>query len=80
MPCSGLWKRLPNLEIPGHKLNASGHVALTHGDGRFDMHLYMNAIPGVPGLSLMYGQFKLLDGAHSTERDLSAQIKGECWC
>lgn len=40
------------------------------------MQLFMNSIRGVKDLSLMYGYFKLLDGTHSTERDVYAVAKG----
>lgn len=52
-------------------------VTLHHEEGRFDMQLYMNSIPGVMDLSLVYGYFKLLDGPHSSERDVYSVAKGK---
>ncbi len=51
-------------------------VTLHHSEGRFDMQLYMNPLPGVTDLSIVYGYFKLLDGPYSTELDIYAVAKG----
>ena len=53
-----------------------GEVTLHHSEGRMDMQLYMNPVPGLADLSLVYGYFKLLDGSYSTERDVYAMAKG----
>lgn len=63
--------------VMNHSSVPSGHVVLTHSEGRFDMQLYMNAVRDVEGLSLLYGYFKLLDGSHSSERDIYSVAKGE---
>jgi hypothetical protein len=77
---AGDWRRMEDLP---HGLNASSGgepaapLSLQHQDGRFDMQLFMSALPGIPELSLVYGYFKLLDGMHSTDRDIYSIAKGQ---
>lgn len=58
------------------KHKPEGEVTLHHREGRVDMQLYMNPVPGLADLSLVHGYFKLLDGSYSTERDVYAMAKG----
>ena len=77
---AGSWARLPDLPAltgRNHSAGPPGHVTLNHKEGRFDMQLYMNSIADVSQLSLVYGYFKLLDGSHSSERDIYSVAKGE---
>jgi hypothetical protein len=53
-------------------------VQLREEGGRFDMPLFMASIPGVEGLSAVYGYFRLFDGEASTDRDVYAVTKGAC--
>ncbi len=51
-------------------------LALRAEGGHFDMPLFMATIPGVEGLSAVYGYFRLFDGEASTDRDVYAVAKG----
>lgn len=51
-------------------------VVLREAQGRFDIPLFMASIPGVEGLSAVYGYFRLFDGESSTDRDVYAIVKG----
>lgn len=51
-------------------------VTLREEGGRFDMPLFMASIPGVEGLSAVYGYFRLFDGEGSTDRDVYSVAKG----
>lgn len=79
----GLWGRGNDTTAPApapapakEEGEAQPSVTLREEGGRFDMPLFMASIPGVEGLSAVYGYFRLFDGEGSTDRDVYTVAKG----